>query len=83
MQIVFISYCVIQSLKSEPNYEKAIFESDYLDELITPIINEKLPQIILQMNTLYADSYPANIFKNTGKCKEIYRQLTLENDHLD
>jgi hypothetical protein len=79
----FISYCVIQSLKSEPNYEKAIFESDYLDELITPIINEKLPQIILQMNTLYADSYPANIFKNTGKCKEIYRQLTLENDHLD
>lgn len=79
----FISYCVIQSLKNDPNYEKAILESDYLDKLITPIINEKLPQIILQMNTLYADSYPGNIFKNTGKCKEIYRQLTLKNDHLD
>ena len=76
----FISYCVIQTIKNDPNYEKSALNVDYLNGLITTALEEKLPRIILQMNALYSESYPANIFKNTRKCKEIYKRLTEAND---
>ena len=35
------------------------------------IVDEILPKIVMSMDGLYPDSYPANIFKNVKKCKEI------------
>lgn len=38
-------------------------------------LDNYLPQVVTSMNALYADSYPANIFKNATKCKEIYKKM--------
>ena len=71
----FISYCVIQKIKSDINYEKAVIVEEHLESSVNALIDEILPSIIVHMNNLYIDSYPANIFKNTGKCKEIYQSM--------
>ena len=38
---------------------------------VSEIVDEILPKIVMSMDGLYPDSYPANIFKNVKKCKEI------------
>jgi len=71
----FISYCIIQSIKNEPNFEKTVLSSDWITHQTTTQIGELLPKIVACMNALYSDSYPANIFKNRSKCKAMYSQL--------
>lgn len=39
------------------------------------IIGEKISKITDVLNKLYVDSYPANVFKNTSKCRKIYEEI--------
>jgi hypothetical protein len=72
----FISYCILQVVKINENYTNEILKSELLESIVYPIIDQLISQIVVQMNTLYTDnSYPANIFKNAGKCKEIYNLI--------
>ena len=71
----FISHCVIQAMREEPVYEKDILHPESLVEQVTQFVDTLLPQIVMNMNDLFTDSYPANIFKNTGKCKEIQKHM--------
>ena len=38
-----------------------------------------IPEIVAIKNSRYVDSYPANIFKNAGKCKQIKDDLVAKN----
>lgn len=72
----FISYCILQSIKMNENYDNTVLKSEFFERTVLTQIDQLIPQIVIHMNNLYTDnSYPANIFKNAGKCKEIYQLL--------
>jgi len=62
-------------MKQDPNFQKAIVDKTCLPQQITECVRSFIPQVVDCMNSLYADSYPANIFKNATKCKEIYQKM--------
>ena len=71
----FIAYCTLQKFKSKFDFDKKlIFGEELLDDTKKNIDYLIIP-ITKVMNELYADSYPANIFKNSTKCKHIYQAL--------
>lgn len=71
----FIAYLILQQLKKNDDFSTGIISSADLQKRIHPILETFIPKITDTVNCLYADSYPANIFKNTTKCKAIYEQL--------
>lgn len=74
----FIAYCILQLIKTEANYNNAVLKSEFIEKTINTKIDPLIHQIVLYMNKLYTEnSYPANIFKNTGKCKEIYQLIRI------
>lgn len=72
----FIAHCVIQSIKTNPDYESCVLDSNLVSKQVVQLIKKTFPEIVKYMNDLYADSYPANIFKNAGKCKEIRKRMS-------
>lgn len=72
----FLSYCIIQVIKEDSNFEKAVLGSNSISQQVEEQVKICFPQVVSCMNKLYADSYPANIFKNSTKCKEIYKLMT-------
>lgn len=71
----FIEHCILQVLMDNQNFSQTVLDGQYFDEKISPLIEDLLPKVIASMNICYPESYPANIFKNTGKCKEIYNKI--------
>ena len=67
----FILHSVLRRLKKADEFEQSILDREYISTNITSLIDSLLPEITAVINDLYADSYPANIFKNVSKCKEI------------
>lgn len=78
----FIAYCVLQSFRKDENFFKSILPHESLQKRVHPLVSKLIISITKAMNALYIESYPANIFKNMNKCKEIckiIRNETLEN----
>lgn len=71
----FIEHCVLQELNANGNFFTGIVFSEELEDRADTIVDALIPKITDVMNTLYADSYPANIFKNVTKCKAIRSQM--------
>jgi len=71
----FIAHCVLQSLGSAEEFTRGVIDNDGLQRRIQAIVDELIPSVTLAMNELYADSYPANIFKNATKCRAILDQM--------
>lgn len=71
----FIAYCIIQAMRTTPNYDKNILHPESFENQVTQIVDALLLEIVTHMNSLYADSYPANIFKNARKCREIRKRM--------
>ncbi len=66
----FILHAVLQKMKNASNFSIAVMDKTEMD-IIIRFIDEMLPLITQVMDELYPESYPANIFKNVKKCKEI------------
>ena len=71
----FLSYCILQSMKTEPEFEKSILDIAQIAQAVESHMDTYFPKAVACMNTLYPESYPANIFKNTTKCKAILEQV--------
>ena len=71
----FIEHCVLQSIKTNVRFLSGVIICDTIQEQINTIVDELIPKITTIINTLYAESYPANIFKNVTKCKSIKEQM--------
>lgn len=71
----FIEYCYLQHFISKDGFLSQIMDIDMLNEEIETIIGEKISKITDVLNKLYVDSYPANVFKNTSKCRKIYEEI--------
>lgn len=66
----FILHAVLQKMKNASSFSSAVMDKSEMDVIIQ-FIDEMLPLITQTMDELYPESYPANIFKNVTKCKEI------------
>ena len=71
----FIAHCVLQRLSKDENFSRCTINTDDLQIRSAAIVDELIQSVTLAMNELYADSYPANIFKNATKCKAILQQM--------
>ena len=71
----FIAYCVLQQLKMDDAFSTSVISTDELQRRILPLAEQLLPSVTIAMNDLYSDSYPANIFKNSTKCKAILERM--------
>ena len=71
----FIAHCVLQRLVKDEGFSRCGIDADDLQRRSAAIVDELIPSVTLAMNELYADSYPANVFKNASKCKSILEQM--------
>lgn len=71
----FLSYCILQSMKTAPEFEKSILDIAQISQEVESHMDTYFPKAVACINTLYPESYPANIFKNTTKCKAILEQV--------
>lgn len=71
----FIEHCVLQHLKSDDDFNKRVLDSTYISEEIKNYLDNNFEIVVEKINSMYADSYPANVFKNTAKCKELYEAV--------
>lgn len=71
----FIGYCVLQELKKDDKFSKGLVFSEELQNKTEGIVDRLLDPITSAINELYAESYPANIFKNVTKCKSIFNKM--------
>lgn len=46
-----------------------------LEEKVNEVCPLIIEQVIEKMNTVYPDAYPAYIFKNIGRCREIVNAI--------
>lgn len=69
----FMEHWILQKFKRYKEFSETVMK-DFEAE-VKNIIDSIVPKIMEQINTLYSESYPANIFKNTTKCKEIEKNM--------
>ena len=71
----FIEYCYLQQFISKDGFYSQVMNIDTLGEEIEATLGEKISKSSNILNELFADSYPANVFKNTSKCRDIYEEF--------
>ena len=71
----FIAYCVLQRLGNEEDFSRSVIPTDELHRRTKGIVDELISPVTASVNELFAESYPANIFKNATKCKAILDQM--------
>lgn len=70
-----ILYLVLHQLKQIPNYNISMINRSILEEKVNEVCPLIIEQVIEKMNTVYPDAYPAYIFKNIGRCREIVNAI--------
>lgn len=71
----FIEYCYLRLFISKDGFLSRVMDMDTFGEEIETTLGEKISKISDVLNELYVDSYPANVFKNTSKCRNIYEEI--------
>lgn len=74
----FIEHWILQRFKNQEGFSEKVI--DNFEEEVKNIVDKIVPLMMQQINNLYSDSYPANIFKNVTKCKEIEKNMLLDNN---
>lgn len=67
----FLLHLVLSHIKSTEGFNEQYLNSDYLNGLVEPICQEYWNKIYNAMELHFADAYPAHIFKNVGRIKQI------------
>ena len=71
----FITYLVLQQIKTFQNFDYKMIPRDELSRDVDTICAALVPNVIDAMNTVLPEAYPANIFKNVGRCKSLLLHL--------
>lgn len=68
----FIEYCILQELKNTEGFSRTTID---LQDKTKNKIGSLIDDIVKEINQLFPEAYPANVFKNTGRCKKLYESL--------
>jgi hypothetical protein len=76
----FLLHMIFKELKNSYDFTKEYID---IDEKIIKNNSEKYIELLCDAkNNLYPDAYPANIFKNAGRCKELKEFVNDKNDKI-
>ena len=68
---------ILSEMKQYANYLTAFFDAKSLPELVNPLCQKYWELTFSAMEEKYPDAYPAHIFKNIGRLREIKEQICL------
>lgn len=72
----FIEHFVLQKVSQEDIFNTAVIDKGSIQGTIIPLVDNCLIQTTGIIGELFPESYPANIFKNTTKCKAIAERIS-------
>ena len=75
-----ILYLMLQQMKQLPDYIVTMIDKGVLEEQIEKLCPVIIEKVVDKMNSIYPDAYPANIFKNVGRCREIVNAIFKEKE---
>lgn len=75
--IAALSIMILSEMKQYANYLTAFFDAKSLPELVNPLCQKYWELTFSAMEEKYPDAYPAHIFKNIGRLREIKEQICL------
>lgn len=78
----FILHFILSGKESEKDFCTSILNINVIQEDTETRVEKLVHDITDIMNQLYPESYPANIFKTTNKCKAIAEELLKNNAEL-
>lgn len=64
-------HLVLQVVKMDANFYTTILDCHGMRDKVAPLIDDLESRLAETIERTYTESYPANIFKNVQKCKEI------------
>lgn len=67
----FLLYLVLARIKENKGFNEQYLNSDYVNDLVKSICQEYWNKVYDAMESHFADAYPAHIFKNVGRIKQI------------
>lgn len=73
----FDDVLILSEMKQYANYLTAFFDAKSLPELVNPLCQKYWELTFSAMEEKYPDAYPAHIFKNIGRLREIKEQICL------
>lgn len=76
-----ILHLMLQQLKQLPDYGVTMIDRSVLERKVEEWCPSIIEKVIDKMNTIYPDAYPANIFKNVGRCREIVNAIFEEKEN--
>lgn len=71
----FLAHCILQKMKKNPLFEKSVLSQSDIVTNVDTLLQHYYPHSLTAINELYPDSYPANLFKNSSKCKAIFEKI--------
>lgn len=69
----FLLHMIFEELRKEYTFDEKYIDID--ENIIKELVIKYIDLIVTVKNNLYPDAYPASIFKNAGRCKEIKEHL--------
>ena len=69
----FLLHMIFEELRKEYMFDEKYIDID--ENIIKELVIKYIDLIVTVKNNLYPDAYPASIFKNAGRCKEIKEHL--------
>lgn len=71
-----IEHIILQKVREEKSFSETIINVDDMRDNIKKMVDRIAKAIVHELNNKYADSYPANVFKNQTKVKDICDKVT-------
>lgn len=71
----FIVHLVLQKFVNNEWFNTEVVDKNNIKTYFMPFVDNFILQITQSINDLFPESYPANIFKNTTKCREVEERI--------
>lgn len=71
----FILHFVLKEKAQNEKFNMSVLNKDNIRNSVIPLVDVLVEQTTQCMDELFPESYPANIFKNSTKCKELEEKL--------
>lgn len=71
----FIEHFVLKKIAQEVGFNTMVMDKNCIRQSVMPLINTLVIQTTQFIDELFPESYPANIFKNTTKCKALEEKI--------
>lgn len=73
----FLLYLFLQKIKTSDGFNTQYLTADTINNMVNDLFQEYWDKVFNAMETKFSEAYPAHIFKNVGRLREIFETLEL------